>query len=407
MTGKPFFHVALPVLDELEYLPALLECLSAQSYSHFRLIVCVNQPESWWEDPHRRPAIQSNLSTLQLLRDWNAFPVEIIDRTSRGQGWSQREQGVGWARKLAMDAAAGGAATTDIMLSLDADTTFPPDYFRSVADSFSRSNEAVALAVPYFHKPPADPSAYRAILRYEIYMRHYFLNLLRIGSPYAFTALGSAMACTAEAYSAVGGMNPKRGGEDFYFLQKLRKYGKIMLWNDCCVYPAARFSDRVAFGTGPAMIKGNSGDWSSYPIYAFESFNEILETNLLFPLFFAGTLNTKVTRFIAETSGDEDPWMALRSNHKNIDRFIRACHEKFDGLRILQYLKTGNGSNTLTDEARLRIWFDRFYRRVGAHEPDLSWDEFSFTTSDTSVLEQIRMFLFEKEMEARFNSEPV
>jgi hypothetical protein len=199
-----------------------------------------------------------------------------------------------------MDAINKVAKAKDIIVSLDADTTFRENYFSSLAENFSDHPDAVAIAVPYFHQLVEDEAANRAMLRYEIYMRYYSLNLWKIGSPYSFMALGSAMAFPLWAYRAVGGMTPKMSGEDFYFLQKLRKYGKMLFSNPEKVYPAARFSDRVYFGTGPAMIKGNQGDWTSYPIYSFHYFDEIRMTTDLFTEFFRKTKSTPVVSFLRQ-----------------------------------------------------------------------------------------------------------
>jgi glycosyltransferase involved in cell wall biosynthesis len=401
----PFIYAALPVLNEPEFLPRLLECISLQSYRSFKLVVCVNQPDSWWNDALKLPICKNNARSLKLLKNWKKFPVEVIDRTSKGSGWLGKKHGVGWARKTAMDLIASEAKLEDIIISLDADSTFTENYFLSIANAFSRNTEAVAMAVPYFHRAPADPDAYRAILRYEIYMRYYLLNLLRIGSPYAFSALGSAIACPVWAYKAIGGLSPKLSGEDFYFLQKLRKFGPVILWNDEYVCPEARFSDRVFFGTGPAMIKGNSGDWSSYPVYSYRSFNEILETTLLFPLFFFKTLKTRVTQFMATIFAEKDPWKPIRENHADIEHFQRGCHEKLDGLRILQYLKAENALHPGSDEERLFEWLLRFCGQAELRKLKINLQKFSFETAQTEQLESIRTFLFVKEMEARFNSE--
>ena len=401
----PFIYVTIPVLNEPEGLSRLLECARVQTYRSFKLVVCVNQPELWWNDPAKRVICESNAASLKLLKKWKDYPVEVIDHSSKGCGWEGKRHGVGYARKAAMDLVVKMAGPDDLILSLDADTTFSENYFLSIATAFSRNPEAVAMSVPYYHHRPQDKAAYRAVLRYEIYMRYYLLNMLRIGNPYAFSALGSAMACPVWAYKAVGGMSPKLSGEDFYFLQKLRKYGPVMLWNDEPVFPEARFSDRVYFGTGPAMIKGEGGDWSSYPIYSLHSFNEILETNLLFPLFFLKTLKTKVTRFMSEVFAEKDPWKPLRENHSKIENFQRACHEKMDGLRILQYLKAENEKQTSTDESRLFEWFDRYYSRTEIRGLKINSKKFSFENASIEELERIRTFLFVKEMEERFNSE--
>jgi len=241
------------------------------------------------------------------------------------------------------------------------------------------------------------------MLRYEIYMRHYFLNLVRIGSPYAFTALGSAMAFPLWAYRAIGGMSPKKSGEDFYFLQKLRKFGSVLLWNDLPVFPEARFSDRVFFGTGPAMIKGANGDWTSYPIYPSALFTDLLETYQLLPVLFLKTLNTEVVNFMVQITGDGDPLRPLRENHKDLDHFIRAFHEKFDGLRILQYLKTKNGNFQHGDEENLWNFLEKYYPGANG-ELKVVWNDFNFETASVVELEKIRSFLFEKETEYRFSS---
>jgi hypothetical protein len=341
------------------------------------------------------------LEWLNLHKSGNVF---ILDHSSRGNGWDAKCFGIGWARKVIMDEITPIASSGDLILSLDADTTFNENYFLSVALNFFNNPDAVALAAPYFHLASADNRAYRAILRYEIYMRHYQLNLWRIGSPYTFTALGSAMACPVWAYAAIGGMSPKLSGEDFYFLQKLRKYGRILFWNDEKVFPEARFSDRVIFGTGPAMIKGDSGDWSSYPIYPVELFDEIWETYELFPSFYKKTEETRIVKFLSRLLKEKDPFQPLRKNSRTPENFIRACHEKFDGLRILQYLKSNQQRFPGSDEQHLIKFFSGNYDRSQLNGLQIDFNTFSFRHSGLHDLEKVRLLLFEKEEESRFIS---
>jgi len=400
----PFIHIALPVQNEPQFLRRLMECIGRQTYTRYDIHVCVNQPESWWKDPLKSEICLTNEMTLEWLKLNKAGNVFILDHSSRGRGWTDKYYGIGWARKVIMDEISRAASPGDLILSLDADTTFNENYFLSVALNFFNNPDAVALAAPYFHLPSADNRAYRAILRYEIYMRHYQLNLWRIGSPYTFTALGSAMACPVRAYTAIGGMSPKISGEDFYFLQKLRKYGRILFWNDEKVFPEARFSDRVIFGTGPAMIKGDSGDWSSYPIYPVELFDEIWETYELFPSFFTKTEDTPVVRFMARVFREKDPFGPLRKNSRTTDNFIRACHEKFDGLRVLQYLKTNLHRFPGTDEEHLAGFLLGNYDKAQLKGLQISLSNFSFVSSGLNDLEKIRLLLYEKEEESRFIS---
>ncbi len=400
-SGLPFLYLALPVMDEPDHLERLLLCISSQSYKRFKLFVCVNQPDQWWDDPNRLDVCIRNSESIRILTSYQDFAIEVIDRSSKGNGWKGKRHGVGYARKTLMDTINAVAAEEDVIVSLDADSVFPENYLISIACNFHEHPRSVALAVPYFHNSPPDELACRAMLHYEIYMRHYFLNMARINSPYAFTALGSAMAVPVLAYRAIGGMTPKLSGEDFYFLQKLRKYGEVLLWNDEMVYPEARFSNRVFFGTGPAMIKGAAGDWTSYPVYSGNLFDDIRETYALLSRLHRQPVDTKIVRFIATVFSEDDPLEPLRINHKTPEKFIRAFHEKFDGLRILQYLKTHHDTESSSDEDNLWEFLQRFYPSGELEKLKIDPKGFSFIYSPVEELEKIRMFLFQKEMEVR------
>ena len=404
--ASPFLYIALPVIDEFELLPRLIDCISVQKYQHFKVFVCINQPDKWWEQAERRKICENNLQTVEYLNAVAGIDLVIIDKCTPGNGWKGRKHGVGWARKVLMDAISEVADEKDLIVSLDADVTFSPEYFFSVVQKFSQHPDAVAMAVPYFHKPVSDPAAYHSILRYEIYMRYYSLNLWRIASPYTFTALGSAIACPIWAYRAIGGITPKMSGEDFYFLQKLRKFGKMIFWNEEKVYPEARFSSRVYFGTGPAMIKGNDGDWTGYPLYSIRFFNEISETYQLFPLFFQKTHTTMVTDFLRNHLKEDDPFQQLRENAREINQFVRACHEKFDGLRILQYLKFRQTQEPQKDEDCLREYLFQSFGKKGLQILGIDDNGFSLESMNLERLEKIRRFLTEQEESYQVNSIP-
>lgn len=401
----PFLYIALPIINEAEFLPGILRCMLLQDYHKFRVFICVNQPDEWWDVPGKRHICEANVDTFRFLKKYQGLDITVIDRCTQGNGWKGKKHGVGWARKTVMDAINKIAGAQDMIVSLDADTTFRENYFSSLAKNFTAHPDAVAFAVPYFHKLVKDEAANRTILRYEIYMRYYSLNLWRIGSPYSFTALGSAMVFPVWAYRAIGGMTPKMSGEDFYFLQKLRKYGKMIFTNPEKVYPAARFSDRVYFGTGPAMIKGNQGDWTSYPIYSLHYFDEIRMTTDLFTEFFRKTKATPVVDFLSKLLKEEDPFQLLRENFKDPATFARACHEKFDGLRIIQYLRNRKINDSHSDEEHMLEFLFRFYPdEIKAVIPDAA--RFSFATSSVQELDLIRIFLMKKEEAYQVTSVP-
>ena len=232
-------------------------------------------------------------------------------KVRKHNGWPAGRGGVGWARKVAMDYISEKANAKDLIISIDADTFYPPNFISAVSKEFDKSKDLLGLAIPYYHPLTGNPVNDRLILRYEIYMRHYLLNLLEINNPYAFTAIGSAMAAKVSAYRKIGGLTPVKSGEDFYFIQKLNKNGKVGNWCDSVAYPSSRFSERVIFGTGPALIKGNKGDWSSYPIYKSDSFQKVKETFDLFPKLFENDIPTPMDIFLKKQFKTENIWEAI------------------------------------------------------------------------------------------------
>lgn len=395
--SAPHLFVCIPAINESRYLPETLACLRAQDVDNFTVIVCVNQPETWHTDPDKQEQVADNRVTLDFLRNYRDLSIHIIDKSSPGKGWTGREGGVGSARKVAMDEAIRMAGPDDILVSLDADTRTGPAYLRSLRHTLQQNPEAVALSVPYYHRLTGHEREDRAILRYEIYMRNYALNLWRIRCPYNFTALGSAIALRVSAYRAVGGMTPKKSGEDFYFLQKLRKYGPVLTHNPERVFPAARFSNRVFFGTGPAMIKGDRGDWESYPIYHHTLFDRIGELYALFPQLYHQDIPTPLDEFLSEVFGPASCWNALRENFTRPENFVRACHEKIDALRILQFLKSEQKKIAGFDEDHLRDFLNAWYPGQCLDAgPDLC-----FARSSLAQLDNIRNFLAEREAEVQ------
>jgi hypothetical protein len=268
-------------------------------------------------------------------------------------------------------------------------------------DDFSGNPAATGLSVPYYHRLSNNEENNRLILRYEIYMRNYALNMLRIGNPYAFSALGSAMAFPVWAYKKVGGLTPVISGEDFYFLQKLVKNGLVLFWTDTIAKPSPRLSDRVVFGTGPALIKGNSGDWSSYPIYHHTLFEKIKETFDLFPVLFEKDVPAPMDDFFKEQFKEENIWKPLRNNFKDQKNFIRACINKVDGLRILQYLRKQQESTFPDNNKNLVDFLFSFYNRKMDESFKKHFKDFDFDGSAVCFLDLIRDFMFDKEVMLR------
>ncbi len=391
MSGR--IYVALPVLNERENLDALMQCIRQQTFRNFTLVACVNQMDSWWNDDLQKDKCINNAESIYFLEQIKDFPVHVIDRSSQGKGWSGKKHGVGWARKTCMDYINEIASPHDIILSMDADTAFSPKYFESVYTIFANHPSITVLCNPYYHKLTGDETCNRAILRYEIYLRYYLLNMLRIGSPYAFSALGSAIAVPVWAYRKIKGMVPKLSGEDFYFVQQLVKVGKCFSYNTEKVYPAARYSDRVPVGTGPAMIKGREHNWKSYPIYSYADFEEAAFFYNHLPALYKEDVQCTFIHFLEAIFKTTDLWSPLRKNFSSQEKFIKACHEKVDGLRIMQFLKHGHLlSNIHSDEENLKEFVLYYFGQDALSSLSLT-THFSFRTADIAHLNLIRDFL--------------
>ncbi|MEZ4848575.1 MAG: hypothetical protein R3B93_08135 [Bacteroidia bacterium] len=72
---------------------------------------------------------------------------------------------------------------------------------------------------------------------------------------HAFHCVGSSMAVRSIAYQKRGGMNRRKAGEDFYFLQKFIAEGTLAELSTTKVIPSPRASEKVPFGTGRAIKK--------------------------------------------------------------------------------------------------------------------------------------------------------
>ena len=372
------------MMAERENIPMMVEQLRGQSMRDFSVYICVNQEEG---DAER---FEDNQASLRMLREVDDLDIRLIDRSSKGLGWQGKQKGVGWARKVLMERIMEERGDDEWVVWLDADTEIADDYLETLAATLAEHGDWNALSVPYYHPLTGIQQQDRAMLRYECYMRHYLINLLLIASPYAFTALGSAMVFKLRAYRRVGGITPLQAGEDFYLMQKFAKTGVVGLHHTRCVFPQGRLSSRVPFGTGPAISKGIDSMDDSYPFYPEEAFGRVGETFALMPSLFDRDIPTPMTPFLQQQLRCDDLWGPLRKNFKTRELFAHACHEKVDGLRILQYLKTWpttTGTKNLID----------FCKNHGINvSPSLSFSE-----SPLEELEALRKALFDWERSLR------
>lgn len=399
----PTLRIAIPAMDELDYLPVTLDALSKQDTRlPFEVYVCVNQPDEYWNHPERQTVCKNNQKLLEFLHSYKSLTLHILDFASPGLGWKGKKTGVGFARKVLFERILSECDPKDIIISLDADTTFGTYYLQSVADRFERNPEMTAMSVPYYHPlNGGDEIRDKALLRYEIYMRNYAVNLLKISSPYGFTALGSAIAMRACSLKKIGNITPYQSGEDFYLVQKFCKMGGLSLFNTECVYPAGRYSDRVPFGTGPAMKLGAEGIWDSYPIYHFSFFTSIQEAyGKLRELYEnkISVMENDFLRFLQKENQKPDIWQDIRENVSDFQHFVKAFHQKADGLRILQFVRAKQQQQPDLERNAL---YDNFHFWMPEKCPDWLMPSQHWHQYTLEQLNTLRDLLFNEEAQMR------
>lgn len=307
-----------------------------------------------------------------------------VDASSPGMEISSNAGGVGMARKIGMDMAlrlpANSSPIPRLILSLDADTLVQPNYLSAIRNAFVSGKTRTGI-VAYEHQIPSDEREQTAICTYEIFLRYWVYGLQYARSPYAFHAIGSTMVTTADSYLAVRGMNRREAGEDFYFLNKLAKTGPIQRIRETVVYPSARVSKRVPFGTGAMIDKMLSGANPDYLFYDPCAFGILKEWLLLIEQSFdrsaeeiivrAGKIDPCLTSFLLSRSF-MSVWPKIRRNTKNEKVLNKQFHHWFDGfetLKLINYL-TKEHYPRISQTRALNVMFEMKNRKCAEARTD-------------------------------------
>jgi len=258
---QPWNHVLIvPICGEdSDCLRQLTGYIQAERYL---IIACVNRPinhpkSAQWQQQNKsliNHLCQQAQSVKQLtqgyLLSFKTYGIWIIDFNDQP---FDTNQGVGLARKIATDSALqlidNQVIKTRWIHSTDADVILPKEYFKVATDT---NYAAYSLA---FQHNGHDPELNHWQALYDFRLGYYQQAMRYIGSPYDYIPLGSCLVVQADAYAKVRGFPIRSGGEDFYVLNKLAKIGPIAQPDKPVVQIKSRLSDRVPFGTGPALLK--------------------------------------------------------------------------------------------------------------------------------------------------------
>lgn len=327
------------------------------------VVVVVNAPKDSSTQTHEK-----NRETLSLVqpgetrpmlqfRDCPEFgPLVMVDRASEGRRFSRPS--VGLARKIGGDLAVAliysGAIENGWIAMTDADARVPDTYWQ-ILDAAPPNG--VAALVPFTHVPNPDVLP-GAIWAYEISLRYYVLGLRAAGSPYAFHTIGSTISVTARAYCAVRGIPKREAGEDFWFLNKIRKVGQIYSMIGEPVRLSGRISDRVPFGTGAAMRRWSSEriDPENVPFYHPDVFSVLgvgldvarraaeqdrVDEAALMEQVLAGLRRRGIDQGLLapiESTGLFARWVAAHRRAKSVSARRRQMIDALDGFRTLKLI---------------------------------------------------------------------
>ena len=343
--------VMIPCLNEPEItrtLESLWQCSKPDSACE--TVVVVNNSENC--SPEVR---EINEKTYLQLLDWK----KQNDRTGMvlhpiyAGSVEARSAGAGMARKIGMDEIVRRFNDLDrgdgIIISLDADCLVSENYLTEIERTFLTDKHCFAATLNFRHRidETIGEKQQGGIRLYEDYLHYYKKALDFAGFPNSIYTIGSAFAVRADAYVKQGGMNRRQAGEDFYFLNKLTHLGKIPEIENAFVYPSARVSDRVPFGTGAAMSKWMNSEADLSVTYNFSAFIDLKKLFAQVGSFYKcdevvitavkSSLSEPVQEYLDAIKFDEKI-VEINKYSSTLAAFIKRFFQFFDAFLIMRFL---------------------------------------------------------------------
>ncbi|MCG8475220.1 MAG: hypothetical protein MI784_07085 [Cytophagales bacterium] len=266
-------------------------------------------------------------------------------------GLPKKHAGVGLARKIGMDEAVrrleAVGQTKGILLCFDADSLCEPNYLREVEQFFvHKKPQANGCSIHYEHPLTEEypEEVIEGIISYELHLRYYVNGLRYAGHPFAYQTIGSSMAVRSDVYQKQGGMNRRKAGEDFYFLQRIIPLGKFYDLNTTCVIPSPRESDRVPFGTGRAIQEWLSNRKNIHDTYDFRTFEDLREAVASCDSFYkTDSLSDAYERLPLSFQAfwEKELWIeqisGIINDSPGIETFRKKFFHWFDAFQVLKY----------------------------------------------------------------------
>lgn len=208
--------VVIPAYNEEKYLPACLKSLKKQTFQNFEIIVVNNN---------------STDKTAEVAKKFGAKVTY------------EPKKGVGAARKKGFTEAKG-----DIIISTDADCTFPPNWLEKINQSFAKHRNTIAI---YGISALDDGPAKKLLSQFGTRI---FFQINDWLHKKQFT--GCNLAVRKTAYDKTTGFNKNiRICEDADLCKKLMKVGKIKFIPSLLVHTSARRFKNTSLKTLIKYIK--------------------------------------------------------------------------------------------------------------------------------------------------------
>ncbi|WP_185153475.1 glycosyltransferase [Fulvivirga lutimaris] len=340
--------VTIPCFNEPDLISSLVSLKACEPPGcDVEVIVVINESQNASESIKKQ-----NSDTLNAATAWSAaHSSNQLKFFIHYEALPPKHAGVGLARKIAMDEAARRldhvGNINGIISCYDADSLCEQNYLTALEAYFKSNPKSPGCSIHFEHplQGPENEKIYQAIVDYELFLRYYVHALKYAQYPHAHQTIGSSMAVRNNIYQKQGGMNKRKAGEDFYFLQKIIPLGQFGDLNKTKVIPSPRISDRVPFGTGKAVNEWlSNGKLNTYNYLIFSDLLLLIKSinsskdfkNIISEL--ANTQWPDSIKSFLETLDFENNIERIANNSGSLDAFKSNFYQWFDAFKVLKYV---------------------------------------------------------------------
>lgn len=350
ITTKPKSDLGLVVVMPVHNEPNLLFSLNALAICtppncSVEVILMINASEL--SDQKVLKQNEQSLLTFQKFKESYTGGIDFYVLVNNEL--PKKHAGVGLARKIGMDEAVNRFLLVEnnngVIACFDADCSCEQSYLVKLHNLFIVNPKISACSIHFEHPlmgQEFDSSIYKYIADYELHLRVYKNAMKWSKLPFGIHTVGSSMAVKAADYCKQGGMNRRKAGEDFYFLQKFIQLGNVGELTTTTIFPSPRVSDRVPFGTGRAIGERVDSNTEELDTYSLESFKLIRAVVNLLPRIFEQTeaVHLFPSSFINYYTLDRLIFIieSAKNESTNYENFIKRFYRFFDAFQVLKFV---------------------------------------------------------------------